>query len=74
MRDLRSALTLISIDSTGYGEHSGRHGGTTATDSKGDTVNELMIQGRWRSESIPRLYTDNALKCKRKFARRLASF
>ena len=73
LRDLRSALRLIGVDPTGYGEHSGRRGGTTAAAAKGATVDELMIQGRWRSESMPRLYTDNAIKCKRKFARRLAS-
>ena len=73
LRDLRSVLRLIGIDPQGYGEHSGRRGGTTAAASKGAILDELMIQGRWRSESMPRLYTDNALKCKRKFARRLAS-
>ena len=73
LRDLRSVLRLIGIDPQGYGEHSGRRGGTTAAASKGATLDELMIQGRWRSESMPRLYTDNALKCKRKFARRLTS-
>ena len=72
LRDLRSVLRLIGVDPHGYGEHSGRRGGTTAAAAKGATLDELMIQGRWRSESMPRLYTDNALKCKRKFARRLA--
>ena len=74
LRDLRSVLTQIGIDPTGYGEHSGRRGGTTAAAAKGASVNELMLQGRWRSETMPRLYTDNALKCKRKFALRLATF
>ena len=74
LRDLRSALTKVGIDPTGYGEHSGRRGGTTAAAAKGASLDELMIQGRWRSETMPRLYTDNALKCKRKFARRLAAF
>ena len=74
LRDLRSVLSSVGIDPSGYGEHSGRRGGTTAAASKGATVNELMIQGRWRSESMPRLYTDNAIKLKRNFARRLASF
>ena len=73
LRDLRSLLCLIGIDPRGYGEHSGRRGGTTAAANKGATLDELMIQGRWKSESMPRLYTDNALKCKRNFARRLAS-
>ena len=74
LRDLRSTLALIGIDPSGYGEHSGRRGGTTAAAAKGACLDELMIQGRWRSESMPKLYTDNAIKCKRKFARRLASF
>ena len=74
LRDLRSALLSVGINPSGYGEHSGRRGGTTAAASKGASVNELMLQGRWRSESMPRLYTDNALKMKRNFARRLASF
>ena len=74
MRDLRSVLSLIGIDPSGYGEHSGRRGGTTAAAAKGASLNELMIQGRWRSESMPRLYTDNAIKSKRNFARRLAAF
>ena len=73
LRDLHSVLHLIGIDPTGYGEHSGRHGGTTAAAAKDASIDELMIQGRWRSESMPHLYTDNALKCKRKFAHRLAS-
>ena len=73
LRDLRTVLRLIGLDPSGYGEHSGRRGGTTAAANKGATLNELMIQGRWRSESMPRLYTDNAMKCKRKFARRLAT-
>ena len=69
---LRTVLRLIGIDPDGYGEHSGRRGGTTAAAAKGATLTELMLQGRWKSESMPRLYTDNAVKCKRKFARRLA--
>ena len=73
LRDLRAALSLIGVDPAGYGEHSGRRGGTTAAAAKGASLDELMIQGRCRSESMPRLYTDNAIKCKRKFARRLAS-
>ena len=72
LRDLRTVLRLIGLDPTGYGEHSGRRGSTTAAANKGATLTELMIQGRWRSESMPRLYTDNAVKCKRKFASRLA--
>ena len=73
LSDLRNTLRLIGIDPAGYGEHSGRRGGTTAAAAKGASLNELMLQGRWKSESMPRLYTDNAVKCKRKFARRLAS-
>ena len=49
LRNLRSALSSVGIDPSGYGEHSGRRGGTTAAPSKGATVNELKIQSRWRS-------------------------
>ena len=73
LRDLRTVLRLIGIDPQGYGEHSGRRGGTTAAAAKGATLTELMMQGRWRSESMPRLYTDHAVKCKRTFARRIAA-
>ena len=73
LRDLRSVLRQIGIDPQGCREHSGRRGSTTAAADKGATLNELMIQGRWKTESMPRLYTDNAFKNKRKFARRLAS-
>ena len=73
LRDLRSVLRLININPTGYGEHSGCRGGTTAAAAYSVSINKLMIQEHWRSESMPRLYTDNALKCKRKFAHRLAS-
>ena len=69
LRDLRSVFSLINIDPKGYREHFGRRGGTTAAASKGATIDELMIQGRWRSESMPWLYTDNALKCKCRFAK-----
>ena len=72
LSDLRSALSAIGIDPTG--KHSGRCGGTTAAAAKGASLDELMLQGRWRSESMPRLYTDNVIKSKRKFACRLASF
>ena len=73
LRDLHNILRSIGVDRSGYGEHSGRRGGTTAAASKGATINELMFQGRWRSDSMPRLYTDNAIKCKHRFASRLAS-
>ena len=72
LHDLRSVLRLIGIDPDGYGKHSGKRGDTTAAAAKGATLTELMMQGRWKSESMPRLYTDNAVKCKRNFARRLA--
>ena len=57
LRDLRSVLRQISIDPQGYGELSSRRGGTTAAAVKGATLDELMLQGRCHSESMPRLYT-----------------
>ena len=38
LRDLHSVLHLIGIDPTGYGEHSGRRGGTTAAAAKGASI------------------------------------
>ena len=73
LRDLRKCLTKVGIDPTGFGEHSGRRGGTTAAASAGASIDELMLQGRWKSQNMPRLYTDNALKLRRDFAKRLAS-
>ena len=34
----------------------------------GASVLELMLQGRWASEEMPRLYTDIAKKVRREFA------
>ena len=55
LRDLRSSLTFVNIDPSGFGEHSGRRGGTTAAAISGASVDELMLQGRWRSTDMPRL-------------------
>ena len=73
LRDLRKCLTKVGIDPTGFGEHSGRRGGTTAVASAGASIDELMLQGRWKSQDMPRLYSDNALKLRREFANRLSN-
>ena len=62
---------FFNLDPTGYGEHSGRRGGTTAAAAAGADINELKLQGRWRSDSMPRHYTDNAIKLRRDFASKL---
>ena len=72
LKDLRKALIAIDIDPSGFGEHSGRRGGTTFAASSGAPIDELMLQGRWRSTDMPRLYTDNASKLRREFALRLS--
>ena len=72
LRDLRKCLSNVGIDPTGFGEHSGRRGGTTAAAASGASIDELMLQGRWRSTEMPRLYTDNAAKTRREFAIRLS--
>ena len=71
--DFKSVLKAININPQGYGEHSCRRGGTTAAAAAGAFVLELMLQGRWASEEMPRLYTDNAKKVRREFATRLAT-
>ena len=68
LSDFKSLLEAINIDPSGYGEHSGRRGGTTAAASAGASILELMLQGRWSTEEMPRLYTDNAKKVRREFA------
>ena len=68
LSDFKSLLKAINIDPSGYGEHSGRRGGTTAAASAGASILELMLQGRWSTEEMPRLYTDNAKKVRREFA------
>ena len=45
LRDLRKCLSKIGIDPSGFGEHSGRRGGTTAAASVGASIDELMLQG-----------------------------
>ena len=71
--DLKSVLKAIDIHPQGYGEHSGRRGGTTVAAAAGASVLELMLQGRWALEEMLRLYTDNAKKVHREFALRLTS-
>ena len=73
LSDFKCLFKFFNIDSTGFGEHSGRRGGTTAAAAAGADINELKLQGRWRSDSMPRLYTDNAIKLRRDFASRLAN-
>ena len=41
--DLRRRLTKVGIDPTGFGEHSGRQGGTTVVALAGASVEELML-------------------------------
>ena len=73
LRDLRKCLTKVGINPEGFGEHSGRRGGTTAAALAGASIDELMLQGRWKSQSMPRLYSDNAIKLRRDFANRVAT-
>ena len=73
LRDLRRCLSKVGIESSGFGEHSGRRGGTTAAALAGASVDELMLQGRWKTQDMPRLYSDNAIKLRRDFASRLAN-
>ena len=73
LSDFKKLFKLFNMDPTGYGEHSGRRGGTTAAAAAGADITELKLQGRWRSDSMPRLYTDNAVKLRRDFATKLSN-
>ena len=66
--DFKSLPKAINIDPSGFGEHSGRRGGTTAVAAAGASVLELMLQGRWATKEMPRLYTDKAKKVRREVA------
>ena len=72
LRDLKKCLSKVGIDPSGFGEHSGQRGGTTAAVSADASLDELMHQGQWKSQDMPRLYTENALKLRHDFANRLA--
>ena len=72
LSDFKKLFKFFDLDPTGFGEHSGRRGGTTAAVAAGAQI-ELMLQGRWRSESMPPLYTDDAVKLRRDFASRLSN-
>ena len=43
LRDLRKCLSKVGIDPSGFGEHSGRRGGTTAAALAGASIDELML-------------------------------
>ena len=73
LSDFKHLFKYFNMDPKGFGEHSGRRGGTTAAAAAGADINELKLQGRWLSDSMPRLYTDNAVKLRRDFASRLAN-
>ena len=72
LRDLKKCLSHVNINPSGFGEHSGCRGGTTAAAISGASIEKLILQGCWRSTDMPRLYTDNALKMRREFALRLS--
>ena len=72
LRDLKNTLISIGVDPTGFGEHSGRRGGTTAAAAAGAPHASLKSQGRWKSDSSVERYTDNAKAAKETFARYLS--
>ena len=62
LSDLRKCLTKIGVDPSGYSEHSGRRGGTTAAAAAGAPIGELMLQGRLHNQETPHVYIENAIK------------
>ena len=73
LNDLRAVLKAVRIDGSGYGEHSGRRGGTTAAAAVGVSHAALKTQGRWKSDASVERYTDNATSARAEFAAALAS-
>ena len=59
---LRDLLSEIGTpDPTAFTLHSGRRGGATFAAMNGCDFLSLKRQGRWRSDSSPQLYIDEAL-------------
>ncbi len=54
------ACSVLGFNSIGYTPHSLRHGGVTYDSMRGVPVKDLMLRGRWRSESALTIYVQTA--------------
>jgi len=59
-RLFKCACSVLGFSSIGYTPHSLRHGGVTYDSMKGVPVKDLMLRGRWRSESALTIYVQTA--------------
>ena len=66
-------LALLGLDSSKYGEHSGRRGGATAASDAGVEWQDLMLHGRWKSSTTPLGYLANTRKRQRNVAKILSN-
>ena len=59
-RWFRRACEVLDFSTIGYTPHSLRHGGVTYDSMKGVPVKDLMLRGRWKSESALTIYVQTA--------------
>ena len=59
-RLFKCACSVLGFSSIGYTPHSLRHGGVTHDSMRGAPVKDLMLRGRWRSESALTIYVQTA--------------
>ena len=69
-KGLRDTLSLLGVPDTSlFTLHSGRRGGATAAAMNGCSLLSIKRQGRWRTDSCPQRYIDDAISRKNNFSR-----
>lgn len=64
IEQLKGCIAGLGIDSTGFGEHSGKRGGATAAANNGASRDLIRLHGRWKSPSMVDLYVDSTEESK----------
>ena len=69
LKKLRDTLKLLGIqDFLEYSEHSERTGGLSTAANAGVSLDLLQVQGRWKSDKVPKMYHKKSLQMKRKIS------
>ncbi len=70
----RRALRLCGVDNwKEFGEHSDRIGGLSAAANAGCSIEDLQVQGRWKSDAMVKIYHKRSLERKMKVSKVLNS-
>jgi hypothetical protein len=63
----RRALRLCGVENwKDFGEHSDRIGGLSAAANAGCSIDDLQVQGRWKTDSMVKIYHKRSLQRKKK--------